>query len=451
MNGFLPLSTYLFVDRRKTFETSGVGQTLISRLGINWLGVLRAHKVLVVIISMAFAVVLLAAGTPALLRKGHAAIQPPFRSSNHFVTKKGLLGKGSLGEISISLSGANPLKTECGETFSDPGAVATTSAGKFVPVQVSGKVDTTTLGNYTLTYTASDDKDSASIERTVMVVDTTPPVISLKGGKTTTVNCGESFVEPGASALDSCQGSVPVTISGTIDSNVQGRYTITYTAVDASNNTRTVTREVIVGSVEDNPPTISLVGRPVMTIECGSGFSDPGVSATTPCSGPVPVVTSGTVDARTVGSYTITYAAANAELKSEAARSVTVIDTTAPVISINGDSPLTVTVRSVFKDPGAIARDGCAGDFPAAAVSTVDSNTIGSYTVTYTASDPSGNQAAPVKRTVNVVEAPLMPAEPFPLVDKLLGLNSYAAERDFTAGSIFGLSCFTISCLGNSR
>ena len=341
---------------------------------------------------------------------------------------------GTDGNLSISLNGANPLKIECGEPFSDPGATATSGIGKGVPVQVSGNVDTATLGSYTLTYTAVDEKDSTSVERTVTVVDTTAPEIALKGGKTMTVNCGESFTEPGASAIDGCQGSVPVSISGSVDPSIEGRYNISYTAVDASNNTRTVTREVIVGSVEDNPPTIKLVGRAALTIECGNSFSDPGATANTPCSGSVPVGTAGSVDAHTVGSYTLNYLATSGELEAETARTVTVVDTTAPVISLNGDNPLTISRRSAFSDPGATARDACAGEFPAAASGNVDPNTTGSYTISYTASDPSGNQATPVKRTVTVVDAAQAPASQslasgslFPMVCKLSGLCVYLA------------------------
>jgi hypothetical protein len=307
---------------------------------------------------------------------------------------------------SISLNGANPLKTECGETFNDPGANATDAAGKVIPVHVSGTVDIRTLGSYTVTYTAADDKDSISVERTVIVVDTTAPEISLKGARTMTLRCGEPFVEPGASAIDSCQGSVPVVPAGNVDPNVQGRYTITYTAVDASNNSKTVEREVIVGSIEDNPPTITMVGQRALTIECGSSFIDPGATAVTPCSGPTPVFTDGIVDVQTVGLYTIVYTANAGELKSEAARSVTVVDSTAPVISLTGDNPLTIARGNKFNDPGAIARDTCASEFAATATSNVDTNTSGSYTIIYTAKDPAGNQASPMKRTVNVIEAP---------------------------------------------
>jgi hypothetical protein len=323
------------------------------------------------------------------------------------------------GALSISLNGANPFQTECGETFSDPGATAMNVAGKAVPVEVSGNVDTATLGTYTLTYTAVDGTDTASVERTVTVVDTTPPEIFLKGGKTTTAKCGETFVEPGASALDSCQGSLPVTIAGNVDSNIPGRYAISYTAVDASNNTKTVERTVIVGSLEDNPPTIMLDGYAEMTIECGSTFDDTGGMASTPCSGSIPVVASGIVDPQTPGSYFILYTASTGELSAEKSRVVHVVDTTAPEISLKGNNPLIIELHQDFKDPGATARDGCAGEFTATASGTVDANKIGSYTITYTASDPSGNQAMPIGRTVNVVEKTQPPANSYSIFANL--------------------------------
>lgn len=310
------------------------------------------------------------------------------------------------GDLSIILNGANPLQEECGEPFSDPGAIASNSAGKVIPVRVSGQVDWHTPGTYTLTYLAADDRDSTSIERTVNIVDTTPPEIALEGGKTMTVSCADTFTEPGASASDSCQGPVPVTIAGSVNSSVPGTYEISYTATDAYNNTRTVTRSVIVGSIEDNPPTITLYGDVEMTVECGGNFTDPGATANTPCSGSVLVATSGSVDVYAPGNYNLIYSAANNELSADAPRVVSIVDTRAPLISLKGSSPMTLVRGSPFVDPGATAYDGCAGEFAATASGIVDHNRIGSYTITYTASDPSGNQATPLSRTVNVIDPP---------------------------------------------
>jgi hypothetical protein len=78
-----------------------------------------------------------------------------------------------------------------------------------------------------------------------------------------------------------------------------------------------------------------------------------------------------------------------------------------PVITRLGSSPVNVEQHAVYTDAGATATDNVDGDISAnvQAVSTVNTSAIGSYTVTYTVSDSSGNPATPVVRTVNVVAA----------------------------------------------
>ncbi len=152
------------------------------------------------------------------------------------------------------------------------------------------------------------------------------------------------------------------------------------------------------------PPTITLNGDDQIIIECGTPFTDPGATATV-CGGSVPVTTTGAVDIHTPGIYSITYSATANGLTSEATRTVTVeADNTAPTITLNGASPMTVECHTSFTDPGAIAHDACAGNFPATASGSVDANTVGTYAITYNATDPSGHTATPVTRTVNVVD-----------------------------------------------
>src|SRR5258706_754045 len=81
---------------------------------------------------------------------------------------------------------------------------------------------------------------------------------------------------------------------------------------------------------------------------------------------------------------------------------INIVDTTAPVITINGDNPLTVECHTSFSDPGATATDGCAGSVPVTPSGTVDANTPGSYTIVYSATD--GANPATASRTVNVVD-----------------------------------------------
>ena len=56
-------------------------------------------------------------------------------------------------------------------TFTDPGATASDNHDVSVNVTVSGSVDATTVGSYTLTYSATDSSNNtATIQRTVNVV-----------------------------------------------------------------------------------------------------------------------------------------------------------------------------------------------------------------------------------------------------------------------------------------
>ena len=85
--------------------------------------------------------------------------------------------------------------------------------------------------------------------------------------------------------------------------------------------------------------------------------------------------------------------------------SISVADTTAPVLTLNGANPMTIECHSAYNEPGASATDGCAGDLNSAinVSGSVNADAPGSYTQTYTVSDPSGNVAV-ATRTINVVD-----------------------------------------------
>jgi len=82
-------------------------------------------------------------------------------------------------------------------------------------------------------------------------------------------------------------------------------------------------------------------------------------------------------------------------------------DTNIPVITLLGDNPVTVIQDTTYTDAGATASDIEDGDLTASIVvaGSVDTSTLGTYVLTYNVQDAAGNFAAPVTRTVSVVEA----------------------------------------------
>jgi hypothetical protein len=309
----------------------------------------------------------------------------------------------------ITVVGDNPITVECHGAFIDPGATASDSCDTGVVAAIaSGSVNVNTPGDYTITYNASDASGNPATPATriVHVVDTTPPTITVVGDNPMTVECHGVFVDPGATASDSCDsGVMAATPTGTVNVNTPGEYTITYNASDTSGNTASpATRTVHV--VDNAPPVITIVGDNPITVECHGSFVDPGATANDSCDAGVTTATaSGTVNAHAPGDYTITYNASDASGNhaTPVTRTVHVVDSAAPVISINGANPLNVECHGAFSDPGAAASDSCDSGVTAATPSgSVNVNVPGDYTITYNASDASGNHATPVTRVVHV-------------------------------------------------
>ena len=80
------------------------------------------------------------------------------------------------------------------------------------------------------------------------------------------------------------------------------------------------------------------------------------------------------------------------------------LDTTPPVITLLGDNPFEIVDAGIgtYLEPGASALDAVDGVRTVTIGSPVGTSTPGTYTVTYTATDLSGNTATKV-RTVTFV------------------------------------------------
>src|SRR5690606_33089964 len=93
-------------------------------------------------------------------------------------------------------------------------------------------VDTTTPGTYTVTYNVTDAAGNAAeqVTRTVNVEDTTPPVITLNGDAEVTVEAGDTWTDPGATATDIVDGDLTdaIVAVGDVNTNVPASYTIIY-------------------------------------------------------------------------------------------------------------------------------------------------------------------------------------------------------------------------------
>ena len=81
-------------------------------------------------------------------------------------------------------------------------------------------------------------------------------------------------------------------------------------------------------------------------------------------------------------------------------------DTQSPVITLIGANPLQINKGATFSDPGATVTDNVDATKTIMGSGTVNTATVGNYTLNYNATDAAGNPAVQMTRTVNVVLDP---------------------------------------------
>jgi len=254
------------------------------------------------------------------------------------------------------------------------------------------------IGDYSIarTWTATDDCGNASsATQTITIVDTTAPVLT--NDPEITISCDEypdGVVY--ATAEDNC-GTSSITfedlpVSGGCVLDV-GAYLRTYTATDDCGNSST--SEQVVTLVDDTAPVFT--GVPAdYTIECDQTITYDDATAEDNCSGADVTVSEEIIPGDCPAEYSIvrTFTATdNCDNSSTATQTISVVDTTAPVLSNDAE----VSISCDDYPDGVVyasATDNCSDvtiTFEDVATEGGCVLPVGQYERTYTATDACGN------------------------------------------------------------
>ena len=331
----------------------------------------------------------------------------------------------------ISRIGEEYVYCQTGETYTDDGVVVSDNykkanpilvtriyEGSVSPLNIVPAVSTDAPQTYIYEYTASDSKgNTATVYRTVVVLDISSPVITLAGVNPVSVEAGSTYSDAGASVTDNVDNSPTLTGSGNVDTSNIGDYSYVWTATDASGNSSTVTRSVF---VRDTVAPSLVLNEPssIFRIEINSVFEDPGATATDSFEGERPVtyeirdagnnvVESFAAMSESLGDYTVHYYAedSSGNEATSVSRTVRVVmDVTPPVITIADNVEYyvyNIDGNESYSAPSASAYDayddatwnivenGENSDIE----SDVDTATVGEYAIEYSATDTSTNTA----------------------------------------------------------
>lgn len=262
-------------------------------------------------------------------------------------------------------------------TYTDTGVTASDSG-----VDISGDivvggdtVDINVIGQYDLTYNVDDAAGNSAVEgtRTVNVVYTIAPVITLNGDAVVELVIGQPFTDDGV-VIDSTYYGSSLTGGSTsgdiVDIDTVGTYIIRYDYTDANGLIATQrTRTVNVVAIA---PTATPVPSPTPTPSPSATASPTATPAPSPTPSPTPTATT---------------------------------NVTPPVITLTSPNPQQLSLGDSYTELGATAIDNTSTDISAnIVIDTTDVNmsAVGSYNVTYNVTDSIGNEATEVIRTVGV-------------------------------------------------
>ena len=340
----------------------------------------------------------------------------------------------------ITVSGTNPLSITEGTAYTDAGATATDDVDGDVSANITttGAVDVNTPATYTITYSVTDTAgNTGTATRTVTVTSDngggeTHTVDSVVSGSTDdaeeTVSSGKMKLTSSDLELVEDKGKAQVVGVRFANIDIPNGATITnaYLQFKTDETDTEATNLVIHGEKVANAAgyesaAYNISSRTETTASANwspAAWSSIGEEAAGQQSTSIVSIVQEIVDQ---GGWSNGNAMAFmlsgsgkrvAESKDGSSApklhieyTTEVADTTPPVITLIGNQELNVTVGTTYNDAGVTANDDTDGDITGnvVTVNPVDTNTEGTYTITYNVSDAANNNAVEVTRTVHVV------------------------------------------------
>ncbi len=309
----------------------------------------------------------------------------------------------------IKLNDGDEIKINVGTKYNEPGGMVIDDIDETRNIETSeisglDKINTNTVGQYSVMYNVKDKRgNKAEKERIVNVLDLVAPKVSLVGSKSIRVPVGEnSYKDPGVKVTDNYDTDLKYTtsISGSgsiVNTNKVGEYKVEYSALDSSRNpSNTVSRKVTV--FDQVKPTISLKGANPLTIPVGKKYTEYGVNISDNYDKGLKPIISGVrnIKMNVPGNYTVTYKgidkSGNTTTKT---REVKIVDNKPPIIKLNNQDTIYLGIDGKYREYNATVSDNVSNNLKAT-ISGADQiipGKLGTYYVTYTATDKAGNTA----------------------------------------------------------
>ena len=340
--------------------------------------------------------------------------------------------------LTLTLLGDNPYNMTIGDEYEEPGYTATDDVDGDLTEEViitqTKEIDNLTVGTYYLDY-----KITNSIGKTIQdlrTIQVLPPGVDLKlnGADTIEIFVGDGYQELGAIAFDEVDGDISdkIVITSNLNTNIVGEYIIEYKVVSDYGVEKIITRTIKVSKQEGPNVTFEPDGSSVyhknysvkVTVSENKGALDiesfkylwsKSITKPSETSFQKVLVNGNSVSTPEGenGNYYLWVMAKDVYGNTTIKASMRyLLDNTPPVIKLNGKNVIEIPADSTYKELGATVTELHSGlnEDGLKITSNLVPGLLGTYTITYEATDKVGLRAETIVRTVNVVEASLKDA-----------------------------------------
>ena len=262
-------------------------------------------------------------------------------------------------DVTFELDGLKEVTLPLNEQYKEPGFIAKVKDKNYAKkVIISGKVDSSKIGEQTIVYKLIYNNKEYKLKRTINVVDDKKPIISFDSNdENICINHTNDSYH--VSATDNYDGDITdkVQIEERKENN---ELDVVFRVKDSSGNTAVAEKKYYLRDVER--PKINLVNEDIY-IELGNKYYEPGYTATDNCDGNITdnVKIEGHVDENKAGTYTLTYKVTDeANNTSTITRNVHIIDVSEMKNKIyltfdDGPSNITPQILDILKEEGVSA------------------------------------------------------------------------------------------------
>ena len=303
-------------------------------------------------------------------------------------------------------------------TLVDTGNATATDNADPNPSVTSNTPVSFSLGNTTVTWTATDSSNNtATAIQTVTIQDTTAPTITVPPDtsfNTTGTSLSLTQADYGTATATDLVTLSPAVTSNAPASFLPGNTTITWTATDDYQNSATATQTVTVTADADTiPPTVTAPSDVLSEATGVLTLVDTGNATATDNADPNPSVTSNTPVSFSLGNTTVTWTATDSSNNTATAiQTVTIQDTTAPTITVPPDTSFNTTGTSLSltqADYGTATATDLVTLSPAVTSNAPASFLPGNTTITWTATDDYQNSATATQTVTVTADADTIP------------------------------------------